>query len=331
MTVTHDHVDELLAHLTSRDADAALDLVLDLADRGVPSIDLLTQLLGPAQVEVGRRWHRAAYNVADEHAATAIVDAIVSVLGAHSPPVAVDGPRVAVVCAEGEWHLLAARLVAEVLRAEGFPVTFLGASMPPPHLARFLESSPPDVVAISCTTAMSLDGVLQCTQVAHDAGVPVIVGGSALGPDGHRAHVLGADLWAPTPGDAVALLRGPVPRSLASATADVRGALELTRRRDEMVERALQRIEAGSTELARADDAQRQHLREDLEHLVEFGRAAVLTRDPRVLADALPWLEVLLGPRGVPAPSFRGALEHLAAASGHPGLRAMVEEALQQG
>lgn len=328
MSGPHALVGQLLEHLTARDADAARDLVLHLADQGTPVADLLTDLLGPAQAEVGRRWHRATYNVADEHAATAIVDAVVSVLGAHAPPVAADGPSVAVVCAEGEWHLLPARLVAEVLRTEGFAVTFLGASMPPAHLARFLEASPTEVVAVSCTTAMSLDGVLMCTQVAHNAGVPVIAGGSALGPDAHRAQVLGADLWAVDPRTAADLLRGPLPRELAVASADVRGASELAHQRDAIVARTIARLEAELPDYARYDDPQRQRTREDLGYLVDFARAAVLTRDPRVLVDVLPWLETLLDSRGVPTPTFHTSLQLLAEASDHPAMAALIHDAL---
>lgn len=328
MIDVHARVPDLLELLTARDTDAALALVLDLADRGTPVPELLTDLLGPAQIEVGRRWHRAAYNVADEHAATAIVDTIVSVLGAQSPPVPVDGPKVTVVCAEGEWHLLPARLVAEVLRGEGFAVTFLGASMPPAHLARFLETSPPDVLAVSCTTAMSLDGVLVCASVAHNAGVPVIAGGSALGPDDHRARVLGVDLWAPDLHQAVARLRAPLPTTFAVASADVRGAADLARRREAIVDATLERMVAGVPDYVRYDDAQQQRTREDLAYLVDFARAGVLTRDPRVLLDVLPWLEVLLDARGVPTATFRSSLRLLAEASEHPAMAATIHEAL---
>ncbi|MFP5254255.1 MAG: B12-binding domain-containing protein [Acidimicrobiia bacterium] len=331
MITAHAHVDDLVAHLTARDADAARELVLDLADRGVPVVDLLTELLGPAQAEVGLRWQRAAFSVADEHAATAIVDSVVSVLGAHAPPVRVDGPHVAVVCAEGEWHLLPARLVAEVLRSEGFRVTFLGASMPPPHLARFLQASPPDVLAVSCTTPMSLEGVLLCAEVAHDAGVPVLVGGSALGPDDRRARVLGADLWAPDARTATELLRAPLPPAGAVATADVRGASDLAQRRDEIVERTVVRMQAELPAYAGYDESQRRRTREDLGYLIDFARAAVLTRDPRVLLDVLPWLEVILDARGISTATFHTSLRLLAETSGHSGLVEMLARAQSRG
>src|SRR3712207_7094162 len=38
--------------------------------------------------------------------------------------------HVVVACLDGEWHALAARIVAEVLRVHGWRVTFLGASVP---------------------------------------------------------------------------------------------------------------------------------------------------------------------------------------------------------
>lgn len=87
-------------------------------------------------------------------------------------------------------------------------------------------------------------------------------------------------------------------------------------------------MEADLPDYAAYDDSQRQRTREDLGHLVDFARAAVLTRDPRVLADVLPWLESLLDARGVPTPTFRTSLRLLAEASEHPAMARLLDEAL---
>ncbi|MDI5943123.1 cobalamin B12-binding domain-containing protein, partial [Micromonospora sp. DH15] len=53
-------------------------------------------------------------------------------------------------CVEGEWHALAARIVAEVVRAAGWRGTCLGASVPARHLVSYLHQTGPDAVLLSC-------------------------------------------------------------------------------------------------------------------------------------------------------------------------------------
>ncbi len=111
-------------HLEAHDLESARALALGLLDEGVSVADVLREVVARAQVDVGERWHRSEYSVADEHAATAISDAVVSLLASERAPVT-EEPHVVVVCVEGEWHLLPARLLVESLRADGFRVTFL--------------------------------------------------------------------------------------------------------------------------------------------------------------------------------------------------------------
>lgn len=190
--VTPEHVAAMADHLFARDLVGAKVLALQLLGLGIEIGALLTHLIAPAQAVVGERWHRNEASVADEHGATAVADALVTVLTAV-PPRSPRGPHVVVACAEGEWHLLAARLVAETLRDGRYDVTFLGPSMPAAHLGRFLEATTPDVLAVSCSTALAFEGVASFVIVAHGLGVPVLAGGRALGPDDHRATLLGAD------------------------------------------------------------------------------------------------------------------------------------------
>src|SRR5690606_10140032 len=95
VTPTAAHLESFLGHLDARDARAATELAVDLALAGATLPDLFGRLIGPAQAEVGRRWLQNAYSVADEHAATAIVDVVVAVLSTQVPPTSIGGPRVA--------------------------------------------------------------------------------------------------------------------------------------------------------------------------------------------------------------------------------------------
>ena len=321
------HVGAFLDRLIARDQAGAIALATSLADEGISVTEILATVVAPALAEIGERWHRDEYGVADEHAATAVADAVVSVLTAHERWTAAD-VRVAVVCAEGEWHLLPARLMAELLRFDGFDVTFLGGSMPAAHLRRYLASARTDVVAISCSTPLALEGVLSSTLAAHEAGVPVIVGGRALGPDDHRARALGADLWAPDPATAAELLRQPLPPALATPTADVAGAIELSLRSDEIVAGAVVELARLFPRYATFTPEQQQRTREDFAFIVSFAATAVLTRDPRVFSEFLEWLDALLQARGLPPTTLELSLTALQAATRDPSLTRLLREAM---
>ena len=146
--------------LARRDRKAAVRQALGLLEAGTPIQDIVQGLLARSQAEVGRRWETNQWSVADEHAATAITDAVLGVL-AWRIEAAEDQDHVVVTCAEGEWHSLPARMAAEVLRLHGWEVTFLGASTPADHLRRFVAEVDTFGVVVSCSVPIFLGGALR--------------------------------------------------------------------------------------------------------------------------------------------------------------------------
>ena len=311
--------------LNARDPKGALSIALELLDNGTPLGEVLTRVVAPAQAEVGERWHRNDSSVADEHAATAVADAVVSALTAMAEA-PVNGLDVVVVCAEGEWHLLAARITAETLRSEGCNVTLLGASMPAAHLGRFLREYGADVLAISCSTPLAFPGVLSFVDVAHASGIPALVGGRALGRDDRRARVLGADLWAPDALAAAELLRAPLPSAFSTATADVETAGEIEDVIDEVVDRAIAELGRRFPAMDEYNAEQLARTQEDVRYIVQFAQAAAFVRDPAVFDEFLEWLLVLLESRGVPAAALTVGLAAVEAVAAElaPALQALV-------
>lgn len=183
------------------DRRGAIDLVTELADAGASVDDLVGDLLVPAQHEVGRRWERREWNVAHEHAATAIADAALArvVLDAGAPGGGSGAGEVVVGCVEGEWHMMAARMVAEVFRARGWSVTFLGPSVPADDLAEYAAATAPDCVALSASLPTLLPAARRGIAACRGEGVAVLAGGNGFGADGRYAGILGADAWEPGP------------------------------------------------------------------------------------------------------------------------------------
>ena len=315
--ITAADVERFVEDLARRDRRAATRQALELLEAGVGVQELILGLLGPAQAEVGRRWEANQWSVADEHAATAIADAVLGALSWRTDA-AGDQGRVVVTCAEGEWHSLPARMAAELLRVHGWQVTFLGASTPADHLRRFVAEVEAVAVLISCSVPIFLGGAQRSVQAAQSAGVPALVGGRAFGPDDLRARRLGANGWAPDPVAAAHLLTAwreePPVAATRPASGSDREPLELEALRPELVEAAMHELCLRFPPLAGYSERQLARTREDLGYILQFLQAALLTDDPRLfLSEFLPWLSRVLTARGLPAGVLTIGLDALGA------------------
>ena len=186
--------DDYLEALLSANTSAATELLDDALMRGTSPVSLIRDIIGRGQQEIGESWARGSLSLGEEHAATAVSEQALAVVS-QSLPASPRGKRVALACAEGEWHTMPARLAGAQARAAGLQVTMLGASLPADQLQAHLLRTAPDVLALSVTLSSNLVGASKSIQAAHRAGVAVIVGG----PHGGRT-TSGPGHWVPTTG-----------------------------------------------------------------------------------------------------------------------------------
>ena len=291
--------DDILAAIDQLRTNHVVDIVRQ-ASRA-DGIDAAVRLLADVQREVGLRWQTQQWTVAEEHAATAIVDIALTAAALETTPPAREAVA-ALVCGEGEWHGLPARMTAEQLRAAGCDVIFLGTSVPAEHVNAYLRSTPATALLVSCTVAIHLGGARRTVAAAHTAGVPVIVGGAAFDPAGRRAKAIGADACAVSAGDAARLLRTWVrePPRLAGPTVSDAAAMALAGTRPTVVADAMQLLAERLPPFTTYTQAQRERTREDLDYIVQFVEAALLTEDETIVAEFVPWLTRVLTARDIP-------------------------------
>ncbi|MFF5231009.1 B12-binding domain-containing protein [Dactylosporangium sp. NPDC000521] len=294
--------------LERRDAAGAVAHALALVDDGADPVDVLLDVVGRAQEQVGLRWAEGSWTVAHEHAATAISESVALAVGARIPAPADPLGHVILACAEREWHGLPARLVGYCLQAAGWRTTFLGASMPARQFARFLDDVDADAVAISCSVAASLPAARRLIDAAREAGLPVLVGGGVFGSDDTRARALGASGWAKDARDAAAVLAGLVAHRDLRAAVSERARHAGADEHAEMVVRfaefrtAARLIWLQSHRSGSQDPAEDGGLFDDaIDHALHALSAALLTDDPRLLREASDWLTALFAARGEPA------------------------------
>ena len=289
------------------DPAAATDVVLDLVDSGASLSEIVEDVVAPAQVLVGELWERGEWSVAQEHTATAVTEAAVSAVWVMTARRQLsDGPRIALACAEGEWHALPARMAAALAAEAGAHVTVLGPSMPSDQLRRRLETGDIDLLAVSCTVPVNLSGAARCVAAARAVGLPVLVGGRAFAGRPQRAEAIGADGLVTAPQDLVEPL--PVVSDHVRLSEE---ALRLDAVSEATIDQIFARAVAADRRIAGLPSAHQDLTREDLRWIARFTGAAVLTGDPTVLDDFFASLRRILHGR-VPDDVVLGAADVVA-------------------
>ena len=304
--------DEFLRLVGDGDEYAAVDVVLALLEAGVPAQRILVDLIARTQEQVGRLWAADEWSIAREHAATAVSDRAISALAAHTVVRPTRG-RVTIACVDGEWHALPVRILAEMLRLDGWRTDFLGANVPGPHLVTHLRQTAPDAVALSCMLATRLPRAHVAVTACRTAGTPVIAGGRGFGPGGRYARQLGADAWAANAEEAVAYLAAnwppPVRDPQTSAVAGDGEYTYVAGQRPALIGTTMGRL-AGDYPPARDyDQRQVDATADDMGHIVDFLAASLYVGETPVFTDFVDWTHGVLAARGVPPAALRAGLQ----------------------
>ncbi|MDQ1378743.1 MAG: hypothetical protein QOE15_2916 [Acidimicrobiaceae bacterium] len=305
--VTQEEAGPYVERLLEGDLDGARHQIEALLAHHSPR-QIILDVLVPAQAEIGRRWEDNRCSVADEHVATSITDSMLAQVGAAAPPPTGDA-TIAVSCVEGDWHVLPARMAAELLRTEGYRVRFLGGSLPADHLERYLAELQPAAVCLSCSLPLFLPGAVRSVEAAHRAGIPVMAGGRGFGRDDHAALRVGADAWAKNMAGASRQLKAwsrsrPDTHPTPFADNEAWSSIELTR--PELVDHTMVLLPDSLPGMAALDERQLARTREDIAYIFQFLAVSLLVDDDRIFVDFLVWLSGVLTSRKLP-PSTVGA------------------------
>ncbi|MDQ6847121.1 MAG: cobalamin-dependent protein [Candidatus Dormibacteraeota bacterium] len=155
---------------------------------------VISDLIHPAQYQIGELWYQGRLGVAEEHRATAIVTA----LGGRLAPTPVDRPVRSGACCilsglTRERHVVGMQLLALGLEDEGWTVRQLVPPTPRAELLRAVSEWRPDVVGLSAAYLPADREIATAIHAVKALGVPVLVGGAFFNraPDLWRA--VGAD------------------------------------------------------------------------------------------------------------------------------------------
>ncbi|MFD6291421.1 B12-binding domain-containing protein [Streptomyces sp. NPDC060205] len=314
---THQHVPEGV-HAAAGDTSAA-------GRTRAAGERVLLELIAPTQERVGLAWAADDITVAQEHAATAISEwCVAAVADATAPALATAFAgtfvgRVLVSCVDGEWHSLPARLVSEVLRLRGWRVDFLGAQVPTEHLVAHARRTRAEAVLLSSSIPTLLPGAHNAISSCQGAGIPVLAGGAAFGPQGRYARLMQAE-WAKDAPDAATLLGRRLTPSGAHAArlpdldlphlADQEYTM-VRRTKLQLVKQTLADVEDGFPEMRHYDECRLERTVEDIDFIVSYLATALYVDDPGLFTRFITWTADILAARDVPPRCLLPALDSL--------------------
>jgi methanogenic corrinoid protein MtbC1 len=146
---------------------------------------------------IGERWQANEVSVAQEHMATAIVQAVMTVALLRATPRAAANRRILLACVEGNQHALGLRMVADSFQLAGWEVRYLGASVPTVALVGAVVEWKPDLVGLSVSFAQQLPvvkAVIAQLEARLGATRPgVMIGGLAINAFAPLAELVRAD------------------------------------------------------------------------------------------------------------------------------------------
>lgn len=168
---------------------------------------VFAELLHPAQYEIGELWYEGKIGIADEHRATAIVEAIVEQLPSQSSAAASRKLTCLLGAIDGERHVVGLQMLVRALRDNGWLVRILPGQSSPEQFLAAVDRLRPRLVGISAGYLPDPSALGRAIGMIKARGVPVIVGGAAFNRTPGLAERVGADAHAPDVQVALVLAR----------------------------------------------------------------------------------------------------------------------------
>jgi methanogenic corrinoid protein MtbC1 len=182
----------------------AIKSLIDAREKGL-SIEATYQVLMIAQREIGRMWHQAEINIAEEHVVTSTTERAMSVLAYHAQKQPPNGLTVMSAAVAGNVHDIGVRLVSDFFEFAGWRSICLGSDLPANEIAQAAKFFDTSLVLLSAALSTQLQAIRETVRAIRelDIGCKIMVGGSALIETPDLWEQLGADAYAASPTEAV--------------------------------------------------------------------------------------------------------------------------------
>jgi methanogenic corrinoid protein MtbC1 len=172
---------ELVERLLAFDATGA-EGVMSEALALYPLEDVCLELFQPVLVEIGERWHQGTLSAAVEHFATHLIRSkLTALLQVYTS--SEQAHPVLLACVAEELHEIGLLLIGLFLARCGWPIIYLGASVPAADLQAAAQRLRPSLVVLSATTEDTAPQLVEAAEMLNALPAPqprVSYGGRAF-------------------------------------------------------------------------------------------------------------------------------------------------------
>ena len=195
---------QYLLKVLEGNSNSAIKTLVEAYQQG-RSIEDCYQTLMIAQREIGRMWHQAEINIAEEHVVTSTTERAMSVLAYHAKKEPSNGLTVVSAAVAGNVHDIGVRLVSDFFEFAGWRAICLGSDLPAAEIAQSVQFFDTSLVLLSAALSTQLKAVRETIEAIRADGTDckIMVGGTALHDTPDLWAQLGADAYAASPTGAV--------------------------------------------------------------------------------------------------------------------------------
>ena len=179
----------------------AMAVVTGAAQNGLGPRSAYTDILLPAQREVGRLWHAGELSIAEEHMVTAATQRTMAVLVNQAARQPANGHTVVVAAVSGNVHDVGLRALADMYQLAGWRVIFVGSDVPMLDLPTMLTFFEADLLMLGATLPTHIPRIEQAIRSIRERcerPVRVVVGGAAFDEAPDLWERIGSNGYAPT-------------------------------------------------------------------------------------------------------------------------------------
>ncbi len=198
-------VEQLFSHLVSGDRRASRNLVETIYEAGIAPETVAKDCFWPLLETISSLYRKDQITQLSHQYATRLLRMLVDQAQARYTVGAERRQRISMFCGPSETEELAGQLVADLLEADGYEVTFAGGGVANDEIREELTQREPDILLLFASSAKDapfirelIDSIRQ--HGAHES-MQIAVGGGIFNRAPGLAEEIGADLHAASPRD----------------------------------------------------------------------------------------------------------------------------------
>ena len=197
--------EQLFSYLVSGERRAARELVNALYNAGIAPETVAKDLFWPLLDSIAMMYRKDQITTLSHHYATRMLRMMVDQAQARYTTSESRNRRIALFCGPNETEELAGQMVADLLEADGYEVTFAGGGVANDEIREEIGQREPDVLLLFASSAKDAPFIRELIDTIRENGghpdMQIVVGGGIFNRAPGLDEEIGADLSATSPRD----------------------------------------------------------------------------------------------------------------------------------